>query len=390
MIITNGKIITPKEILADHSLLIRDGKIARIAHAHTALSAPDEPTLDAQGGYVAPGFIDIHCHSAMGCDTMDAHLESIAKIVRFHATGGTTAIVPTTVTASPEKIMKAIEIVAEARGHDFGGAQVLGIHLEGPYIAAAKAGAQDPQQIRPPNPDEYAAWLEHDDVITQVTVAPEVDGALEFIEKLTEHEIIASGGHSDATEDVVQAAIARGLCHGTHLFNCMSTVTKRGAFRVAGMAEALLADDGVTVELVADGKHLPAASMRLAVKAKGVDRVCLITDATAGAGLPAGTEFNVGDVRAVVGDGVAMTADGKALAGSTAQMIALVKTVASLGFTLVDAVRMASLTPARVLGISGCKGSLEERKDADIVIFDDNFTVRQTIVGGNTVFQAQN
>lgn len=389
MLITNGKIITPKEIITGFSLQEREGKIVRIAPAETLQASSGEETVDAGGCFVAPGFIDIHVHGAMGCDTMDATVESIGKIARYHATGGTTAMVPTTVTADAEAILKAVEAVANAQGHDFGGSEILGVHVEGPFISRAKPGAQDPAQIRLPNPKEYAQWLERDDIITHVTLAPELEGAFELIEKLAEHEIIASGGHTDATEEIAAQAIERGLCHATHLFNCMSSMTKNGAFRTAGFAEAALSDDRVTVELIADGKHLPAAVMKMAIKAKGVDGVCLVTDAMAGAGLAEGSEYQIGSVKAVVADGVALTSDKKSLAGSTAQTITLVKTVANIGVALVDAVRMASLSPARVLGISGRKGSLEERKDADIVFFDESFRVRRTIIGGRSVYSGE-
>jgi N-acetylglucosamine-6-phosphate deacetylase len=389
MLITNGKIITPKGIITGFSLQERGGKITAIAPADKLQAASGEETVDAGGCFVAPGFIDIHVHGAVGCDTMDGSVETIGKIARYHATGGTTAMVPTTVTANAEAIMKVIDAVANAQGHDFGGSEILGVHIEGPYISAAKRGAQDPEQIRLPNPKEYQQWLERNDIITHVTLAPELEGAFEFIEKLAEHEILASGGHTEATEEIAAQAIERGLSHATHLFNCMSSMTKSGAFRSAGFAEAVLADDRVTIELIADGKHLPAAVMKMAIKAKGVDGVCLVTDATAGAGLPEGSEFQIGNVKAVVADGVAMSSDKSSLAGSTAQTITLVRNIANLGVSLVDAVRMASLSPARVLGISGRKGSLEERKDADIVFFDETFRVRRTIIGGRTVFAGE-
>ncbi len=389
MLITNGKIVTPREIITGFSLQEREGKIVRIAPAESLQPDSGEETVDAGGCFVAPGFIDIHVHGAMGCDTMEATVEALGKIARFHAAGGTTAMTPTTATADAEAILKAVEAVANAQGHDFGGAELIGVHIEGPFISPAKPGAQDPAQIRVPNPKEYEQWLERDDVITHVTLAPELEGAFDLIEKLAEHEILASGGHTEATAEIAAQAFERGLSHATHLFNCMSSMTKNGAFRSAGFAEAALADDRVTVELIADGKHLPAAVMKLAIKAKGVDGVCLVTDATAGAGLAEGSEFQIGNVKAVDADGVALTADKKSLAGSTAQTIMLVKNIAHIGISLVDAVRMASLTPARVLGISGRKGSLEERKDADIVFFDESFRVRRTIIGGRSVFTGE-
>ena len=214
-------------------------------------------------------------------------------------------------------------------------------------------------------------------------------GALELIDALLEREILPSGGHTAASYEQVRAAIDRGLCHATHAFNCMSSTTKSGAFRLPGALETLLADERVMVELIADGKHVHPGLMRLAVRAKGVDKICLVTDATAGAGQTEGTEFLVGETRAVVREGVGMIADGSAMAGSVSTMIQMVKNMVELaGVSLADTVRMASLNPARALGISGRKGSIELRKDADIVIFSGGYVVEKTLVGGRVEYQA--
>jgi N-acetylglucosamine-6-phosphate deacetylase len=200
---------------------------------------------------------------------------------------------------------------------------------------------------------------------------------------------LPSGGHTNATYDQTRAAVERGLCQATHLFNCMSSMTKSGAWRMPGALETFLADERVMVELIADGKHVHPELMRLAIHAKGVDRVCLVTDATAGAGLSEGSEFQVGGTRGVVRDGVGMTADGAGLVGSVSTMMAMAKNAVQLaGASLVDAVRMASLNPARTLSLSGRKGSVEPRKDADIVIFTPDFEVRKTLVGGRVEFEA--
>ncbi len=387
VVIINGRVVGPRAILEEHCIVIEGDKIKQIAPTAQVLWPDAAQVIDANGDFVAPGFVDMHVHGAMGRDTMEASVEALAQIAKFHATGGTTAMTPTTVTDSAERISATLDAVAEAMGRDFGGAQIVGAHIEGPYVSTAKCGAQPAQFIRNPDPAEYKAWLERDGLVTQMTLAPELPGALELIEALLEQEIIPSAGHTAARYDQTRAAIEHGLCHATHLFNCMSTAEKSGPFRVPGALETFLADDRVMVELIADGKHVHPELMKLAVHAKGVDKVCLVTDATAGAGLAEASEFQVGGTAGVVREGVGLKIDGSAMVGSVSTMIAMVKNMVELvGVSLVDAVRMASLNPARALGISGHKGSLETLKHADVVIFSPAFEVRKTMVCGRVEY----
>jgi len=388
LVIINGRVVGPRSMLEHHCVMIEHGKITRVAPTAQVLWPEDAQVIDARGDYVAPGFVDIHVHGAAGRDVMEGTKEALAQIARFHATGGTTAMTPTTMSAPAGKISAALAAVEEARGHDFGGAQILGVHLEGPYISCAKCGAQPATDVRAPDPAEYVPWIDRDGLVTQMTLAPELPGALELIDALLEREIIPSAGHTAATCEQTRTAIDRGLCHATHLFNAMSSATKSGAFRLPGAVETLLADERVMVELIADGKHVHPELMRLAVRAKGVDKVCLVTDASAGAGLPEGAEFRMGETDRVVREGVGMLADGSAMAGSVSTMIVLVKNMVELvGISLVDAVRMASLNPARALGVSGHKGSLEPHKDGDVVIFSPVFEVQKTLVAGRVEYE---
>lgn len=390
VVIINGRLVGPRAVLEQHCVVIESSRIKQIAPTAQVLWPEEAEVIDAGGNFVAPGFIDMHVHGAVGRDSMEASVEALAQIAKFHARGGTTAMTPATVTDSAERIGAALEAIAEAMGRDFGGAKIVGAHVEGPYISREKCGAQPAQFVRDPNPAEYQPWLDRQDLVTQMTLAPELPGALELIDALLEREILPSGGHTAASFKQVNAAIERGMCQATHLYNCMSAASKCGAFRVPGALETFLADERVMVELIADGRHVHPELMKLAVRAKGVDKVCLVTDATAGAGLAEGSDFFVGGTRGVVRGGVGMTPDDSALVGSVSTMMTMVRNmVQHVGVSLADAVRMASLNPARALGLSGHKGSLEERKDADIVIFSKDFEVLKTMVGGQVAYDTQ-
>jgi len=385
MILANARLLFPDRLARGH-VRVLEGKIAALAEPALEPFA-GEPVIDLAGCFLAPGFIDLHIHGALRRDTMEANADAFATICRHHARGGTTSLALTTITATTEEILRVLRAVEAYRADQPGdGAQVLGVHLEGPYFSHQKPGAHRQELIRDPKREEWKQFLAHPGVITQITLAPELPGALELIEALVARGIRASAGHSDAWAADAAAAFARGLRQATHTFNCMSTARRRGPFREAGLLEFVLSEPEILCEVIADGRHVSPTLLRMLYQAKGPDGIALITDATAGAGLAEEQAFKLGDLPCVVRDGVGLTADGQTLAGSTASMIRVVRGMVELaGVPLVEAVRMATLTPARALGIESQKGRLAIGADADLVSFTDDFQVTHTFIAGRDV-----
>jgi N-acetylglucosamine-6-phosphate deacetylase len=382
---TNANLVLPDEIRSG-SLLVRGGKIARMG----GRGRSSKPGLDLKGGYLAPGFIDLHIHGAMGADTMEASETAFRTITEFHLRGGTTSLALTTVTAPEADILKVLTAVKPLHNRSlWAGSRIVGVHIEGPFIALGKAGAQNPKFIRHPQAREWRKYLRYGRLVTEMTLAPENPGSLALIRALRKNGTIASGGHTDATDEHLVPALAAGLHQATHTFNAMSTITKRGPYRLAGMIEFTLAHDEVMAELIGDAVHVPPILMRMLFNAKGRDGVCLITDATCGAGLPPGTRFQLLGIPARTTHEVAVMDDGTGLAGSTLTMIEAVRKAVQLGGqSVVDAVRMAALNPARQLGREREFGSLATGKRADLVWFDRQFRVRGVWLDGELKFRA--
>lgn len=386
MIFANARLILADRIQPGAQVKIANGKIATIASCFLAPSVNEE-VVDLRGKYLAPGFIDLHIHGALRRDTMEATPDALAAICQFHASGGTTALALTTITATREEILRVVNAVQAFRKGAPQGARVLGVHLEGPYFSREKPGAHRLDLIRPPQRAEYEKLLEHAEAITQMTLAPELPGALALIDALAARGVRASGGHSDAWDEEAGAAFVHGMRQVTHIFNCMSSARRRGPFRVAGLLEVALSEPEILCELIADGRHVSPTLMRMLYNAKGPDGICLVTDATAGAGLAEGEPFSLGEIACVVRDEVGLTADGTALAGSTATMIRLVRNMVELaGVSLVEAVQMATLNPARALGLEESCGVLREGAEADLVVLSSELAVEQTYVGGVKIF----
>jgi N-acetylglucosamine-6-phosphate deacetylase len=379
----HGLLILPEGRISRGDVVVEDGVIVTVGKA-----GPADVDVDARGLFIAPGFVDLHVHGALGRDAMEADGAAFEAICRYHASGGTTRLALTTVCAPLEDLGRVLDTARRWRPESGRtGARLAGIHVEGPYFSPEKRGAHRIEHFRMPQPQDIDWWKGFADVITQVTLAPELPGAVDLVRELDARGIRVSGGHSDAWDEEARAAYEAGMRQVTHTFNCMSSARRRGAFRVAGLLEFALSEPGILCELIADGAHVSPTLMRMLWRAKGAHGVALITDATAGAGLAEGADFALGGIPCRVSDGVALTKDGAAMAGSTCRMIDCVRTmVKSVGVPLVQAVRMASEVPAGALGLATRTGALDAGMDADLVVFDSHFNVHSTWVAGIQVF----
>lgn len=386
--IYNGNIITPQRIVKGGSILIEDGKI--IAISERDIETTDAVVIDVEGKYISPGFIDIHVHGGGGFDFMDATEEAFLTIAETHARFGTTAILPTTLTGTKEDILEVLFAYDAAKDKNKNGAQFLGLHLEGPYLAMSQRGAQDPRYIRDPDPNEYEDILAHSKNIKRWSAAPELNGAIEFGKYLLSKNILPAIAHTDAIYEEAKLAFENGYTLATHFYSAMSSVTRKNAHRYAGVVEAGYLIDEMDVEIIADGVHLPAPLLQLIYKIKGADRTALITDAIRAAAMPEG-ESIIGNlkngVKIIVEDGVAKLLDRSSFAGSVATFDRLIRTMLAAKIPLIDVIKMASLTPARILKCNDHKGSLEIGKDADVVIFDENINIQTTIINGKVVYE---
>lgn len=387
--IINGKIITPFRIITGGCILIKDGIIADIREGD--IEAPEAMVIDAAGNYISPGFIDIHIHGGGGYDFMDGTEEAFLGIAALHARYGTTAMVPTTLTAEKEDLLRTLDVFERVHKTHHNGAALLGMHLEGPYFAMNQRGAQDPRYIRNPDPQEYRAILNYSPSILRWSVAPELDGALEMGQHLRSRGILPAIAHTDGVYDDVVKAVECGYTLATHFYSGMSGVMRKNLVRYAGVIESVYLIDEIDVEVIGDGVHLPAPLLKLIYKVKGPDRIALITDAMRAAGMPPGKSVLgplKGGLDVIVEDGVAKLPDGSSFAGSVATADRLVRNMVRLAeVPLAEAVRMMSLTPARIMKMEHRKGSLVPGKDADIVVMDDDIRVKLTMVNGRIVYR---
>ena len=387
--IVNGVLVTPDRVLSDKVLQF-DETIVRIAERDEAIPENAE-IVDAAGGYVLPGFVDLHVHGGGGYDFLDADPAAIDAILRLHARHGTTSLLATTLTCPDGVLYAGVERLGRAveSGAPENGCEILGVHLEGPYFAAASKGAQAIVKQKIPTQEEldklYALARGH---ILRFDAAPELPGMDLFADWTKERGILASVGHSAANAETTIAFYGKGFTHVTHLYCSTTTEHKEGQTVHGGIVEAAYLTDGMTVELIADGKHIPRETMLLCFKIKGADKTALITDAMRAAGTDA-TESILGEKNTgtpvIVEDGVAKLCDRTSFAGSVATMDVCLRTAVGYGVPLSDAVKSCTLTPARIAGVEGRKGSLDVGKDADILILDRDLGLQSVFCKGREI-----
>ena len=380
VIIKNVNIILEDQVIANSWLAVKDGLITQIglANEYAPQASNQDELIDGNGGYVAAGFIDVHVHGGASGDFMDSSKEVLDQITRFHMEQGTTGILATTVTGSREQLQHVISEVAEYRKQEMPFAQLLGVHLEGPFVNPKWKGAQNEAYMIQPQPQWLEEWEKQFPGIIKIqTLAPEIEGAYAYIEQLKSYGIVAACGHTDATYAEIEKAVEHGLSHAVHTFNAMKALHHREP----GTVGAVLTNTNIMAEVIADGKHVHPAAIKLLVQAKGVDGVLLVTDAMSAAGMPDG-QYELGGLPVIVEQGTARLMEGN-LAGSTLTMIEGYRyLVEEVGLTLSEASRLASLNPARVLGISEACGSIAEGKRGDLVILDEQLTIKQVLIAG--------
>lgn len=398
--IIRGRAVLESGICEQATVSVQDGKIVGIVSdgetlpeenmrpqsddgaagsSRTESSGSSDRVIDMEDGILLPGFIDVHVHGGVGFEFMDATKEAYDAITRFHSMHGTTTMLATTVTAAKEALDQVLKAVASYQSEGMPFARLLGVHLEGPFISPKWPGAQNPAYIVEPQPDWFDPWLEQfPGLIKLLTLAPETNGALALIKQLREQGIICACGHTDASYDQMLQAVEHGLEHAVHTFNAMTGLHHREP----GTVGAVLSDQRISAEIIADGHHVHPACIRLLTQLKNEDNLLLITDAVAAAGLSDGI-YSLGELDVVVKDGVVRLKEGGNLAGSTLTMIGALRfMVQEIGLSLTEASRLASFNPAKLLGIADEAGSIAIGKRADFVLVSPELEIRQVWVGG--------
>jgi N-acetylglucosamine-6-phosphate deacetylase len=361
-----------------------DGKILGLA----AKPEKNDLIIDGTGLYLAPGFIDLHVHGGAGSDFMDATPEDFAAITAFHARHGTTGMLATTLTSTDGELFACLDCYNEFVSKPYPGARLLGLHLEGPYFSFEQRGAQDPRYLRAPTPAHYAAVYARTPHIKRWSSAPELEGDAEFARFCIERGILLSMGHTSCTTDEAEAALARGYTLATHFYSGMNGVVRKNCYRAGGLVEAGYLFDGLAVEIIADGSHLPPELLKLIYKIKGVSRTALVTDCSSAAGVT-GASAKIGSRKngqpVIVKDGVAFMQDMTGFAGSVATTARLLETVLTkAGVSMPEAVKMLTKTPAGLLGLQN-KGVLLPGADADLVLFsyeNGRVDIKHVFIGG--------
>ncbi|MCF6465814.1 N-acetylglucosamine-6-phosphate deacetylase [Clostridium sp. Cult2] len=381
ILINNVNIITPYEIKYRYSLIIDKGKIAKIEKQEEIDKNGIDTIVDLEGKFLAPGFIDIHNHGNSGYDIMDSTEEALDRIAEFHLKNGVTSFLGTVITSSYENISKAIDNIVKYENKK-DKAQLLGIHLEGPFFSQEKKGAQPSQYIKKPNVEDIEKLIEiSNGKMKMVSLAPEIGGALNIISFLKSKGITVAIAHSNATFEEAKKGIDYGATVATHLYNGM----RNFSHREPGIIGASLTDDRVYCEIIYDRIHLHDASVEIAISMKGFDKIVLVSDAMRAAGLKDG-DYELGGQKVIVNKGAAKLENGS-LAGSTLNLRdAVYNLVHILNIPIQEAIRMASLSPAKAIGIDRTKGSIEIGKDADLILLDKDINILASIVGGKFIW----
>ena len=380
--IINAKIVTTTEIIENGVCMIENGHIRYVG---TKIQAANK-TVDAQGNYLIPGFIDLHCHGGQGLEFMDATADEYAEIANFHLSHGTTTMLATTLAASDQETESALNTFEQFYKR-YPYTTLKGVHMEGPWLNPAQCGAQNVEYMKTPSVEELKALKEKYPFILRIGAAPELDGGLEFGKQSKNLGIVASIAHTDGDFNDIKKAKENGYTLMTHLYSGMKGVTRKNSFRIAGAVEAGLYFDDLFVEIIADGRHLPLELLRFIYKCKGADRICLITDAIRAGGMPNGTQTVIGSLKnglpVIVEDDVAKLLDRQSFAGSTATTDRLYKTMAkAIGKDMVALSKMSSTTPAKVMGWTD-RGEIAVGKRADMLLVNEELEIEKIIFGGN-------
>lgn len=380
MLLKNANVILENEIKKNNCQIV-GGKIAQITQSDIS----DSEIIDCENLYLTPGFIDLHVHGGGGYSFMDKDPENIKKAAFAHALHGTTGILPTMLSSPEETLIGCADRIAET-ARDFTESNILGVHFEGPYISPAMSGAQSDDSIFPVNVNSPLLSVQN---LKMITMAPELKGAHTLAKRFAEKGITVAVGHTNATFEETETAFDNGFCDFTHIYNASTSTHKEGAFRVAGAVESALTNDKCTVQVIGDLRHLPLGLVRLIYKCKGADKAYFITDGLefSAADLAEGeTVIQANGVPAVFKNGVMMTGDLSRLAGSASSMDTIFRNaVKQVGIPMTDAVKMASSTPAKVIGIDNRKGYIKENYDADLILFDKDLNIKKVMVTGKLI-----
>lgn len=376
--IINGHILTPQGWLKDGSVLVSDGKILEVTNSDLAVIGAK--IVDARGMYIIPGFVAMNVHGGGGHDFKECTDDAFRKAIAAHMRYGATTLFPTLSSSPKESICEAAAICGRLMEEK--DSPVLGLHVEGPYLNPKMAGSL--YQVKNPDVEEYTSILENTHCIKRWDASPELPGAHDFGRYLKSKDILAAITHTEAEFDEIKAAYAAGFTHAAQFYNAMPGFHKRREYKYEGTVESVYLMNDMTVEVIADGKHLPSTILRLVYKLKGVERTCLVTDALKYAASDVKPEEGS---RIIIDDGVCKLADHSALAGSLATMDVLVRIMVQKAHVpLADAIRMASETPARLMGVADRTGTLQRGRDADVVIMDRNLFVRAVWSKGKLFF----